>query len=271
MAPPLPLPAKISTKRLRRTSILYSLQITKPPGRCPQNVKNHLQKQRTKEAKAGAGGRRGSFSRPSNDEEEDLDDADAMDSGEGPASGGNAGPAPPRGAPAIWLADSWAGPLVGAAGGGGLHGPLQRLNEVGSTRPGCWAPLPLHVPARLALCSCTPRICTQQPDGCCKAPALTAACRSCCPLQCDATGVAPSNLIDLAKRALALTVHQLALYRKVGTNPQMGCLVPASRTAAAGWQVKAGVALRSWAVHALPSCCLAQLAALPVAGSHAHR
>ncbi|KAI7837158.1 hypothetical protein COHA_008952 [Chlorella ohadii] len=33
--------------------------------------------------------------------------------------------------------------------------------------------------------------------------------------RCDATGVAPSNLIDLAKRALALTVHQLALYRKL--------------------------------------------------------
>lgn len=41
-------------------------------------------------------------------------------------------------------------------------------------------------------------------------------------LQCDATGVAPSNLIDLAKRALALTVHQLALYRKVGACPNCG-------------------------------------------------
>ncbi len=83
-----------------------------------QNVKNHLQKQRTREAKAATGGlgRRGSFSRRSGDEEEDLDDADPMDSGNGPASGGNAGPAPPRGAPAIWLSDSWAGPLVGAAG-----------------------------------------------------------------------------------------------------------------------------------------------------------
>ena len=82
-----------------------------------QNVKNHLQKQRTKEAKAAAGGRRNSASRRSEGEEEDLDDADPMDSGEGPMSGGGAGPAPPRGAPAIWLSDSWAGPLVGAGGG----------------------------------------------------------------------------------------------------------------------------------------------------------
>ena len=35
-------------------------------------------------------------------------------------------------------------------------------------------------------------------------------------LQCGNAGVQPSSLIELAKRALALTVHQLALYRKVG-------------------------------------------------------
>lgn len=37
-------------------------------------------------------------------------------------------------------------------------------------------------------------------------------------------GVQPNSLIDLAKRALALTVHQLALYRKVdaGAGPVVG-------------------------------------------------
>ena len=35
-------------------------------------------------------------------------------------------------------------------------------------------------------------------------------------MQCDNAGVQPNSLIELAKRALALTVHQLALYRKVG-------------------------------------------------------
>ena len=83
-----------------------------------QNVKNHLQKQRTKEAKAGGGGRRASSSRRSADEEEDLDDADPMDSGEGPGSAGGAGPAPPHGAPALWLPEAWAAPLVRAPGGG---------------------------------------------------------------------------------------------------------------------------------------------------------
>lgn len=100
-----------------------------------QNVKNHLQKQRTKEAKAAAGGRRNSASRRSEGEEEDLDDADPMDSGEGPMSGGGAGPAPPRGAPAIWLSDSWAGPLVGAGAGwhrwraGGCWQPALHLSQ----------------------------------------------------------------------------------------------------------------------------------------------
>lgn len=101
-----------------------------------QNVKNHLQKQRTKESKAASGlapssaerARRGGRSGSQTASEEDLDDADPMDSemgapNRGGAGGGvtsaqaaaAAGPVPPRvgaGAPTLWLPDNWAAPPV---------------------------------------------------------------------------------------------------------------------------------------------------------------
>ena len=130
--------------------------------------------------------------------------------------------APARNVPTLWLPDSWAQPLVsaGQSAGGCTRGVAKQSNSWDTQQTSascisnstitcvpCW---PSHPPTHAHPCVAThplPRCSTS--------------------LQCDNAGVQPNSLIELAKRALALTVHQLALYRKVGSRAAacMPCLL----------------------------------------------
>ncbi|KAL4437357.1 hypothetical protein ABPG75_004496 [Micractinium tetrahymenae] len=155
-----------------------------------QAVKNHLQKQRTKEAKAGGGagalGARGSRAPPSlgAEDSEDVDQVMASEEGGAAAAAATAGggvSSRPRGespgAAAAGPAGATAATAAAAAPAGAAGGDPSGTGaaaEAGPVPPQGWA----------------------APLG-------------------DSSGVQPNSLIDLARRALALTVHQLGLYKKL--------------------------------------------------------